>query len=226
MKRLLSLFIGAFLFSCIKTSAAIRLIALTKTGNPTVTLQWNMVSYPGMTAYILFKSLDGVVWKTAAANPVFRNYTASTILAYRDNFSNEQKLYYRVKVYDTNENIVEISNTAIVENPNTSYSPKKPITNRNSNIEEPVTGSRGTIWQLFPNPVHDMLHLFYRSNEKIKGVINIMIQNETGKVVIRFRAASDNKQLYIPVSKLQAGIYLIKINIGTDVHLNDKFIKQ
>ena len=99
------------------TSAAIRLIALTHAGKPTVTLQWNMVNYPGSTAYTLFKSMDGVVWETAAANPVFRNYTSSTILAYRDNFSDEQKLYYRVKVYDTNENIVEISNTAKVENP-------------------------------------------------------------------------------------------------------------
>ena len=84
-------------------------------------LQWNMVNYPGTTAYTLFKSKDGIAWEVTAANPVFRNYTSATILAYRDNFSDEQKLYYRVKVYDTNENIVDISNTAVVSNPKNDY---------------------------------------------------------------------------------------------------------
>lgn len=209
-----------------KNFAAIKLIALTNGASQAVMLQWNMVNYPGTTAYILFRSADGVIWETAAANPVFRNYTSSTILAYKDHFSNEQKLYYRVKVYDINENIVEISNTAIVANPTVSYSSKKTQPKRSTSIEEPVRSSNGNAWQIFPNPVYDMLHLIYKSNEKIKGVINIMIQDETGKVVIRFRAASNNKQLYIPVRKLHAGIYFIKVNIGTDIQLNDRFIKQ
>lgn len=71
-----------------------------------------------------------------------------------------------------------------------------------------------------------MLNLIYRRNEIIKGVINIIIQDATGKVVIRFRAASNNKQLHLAVSKLHAGIYFIKINVGNDVQMNDKFIKQ
>jgi hypothetical protein len=226
MKRLSALFIAIILFSCIKTFAAIRLIALTNAGNPIVTLQWNMVNYPGSTAYILFKSIDGVVWNTAAANPVFRNYTASTMLAYRDNFSDEQKLYYRVKVYDTNENIVEISNTAVIANPTGSRPTEKPFRKRNTIPGEPITGSRGNAWQIVPNPVHDMLNLIYRRNEIIKGVINIVVQDVTGKIVIRFRAASNNKQLRIPVSNLHDGIYFIKINVVNDVQLNSKFIKQ
>ena len=225
MKKLSFLFIMIFLFSCMNTSAAIRLIALTDAGNPTVTLQWNMVNYPGSTAYILFKSMDGVVWETAAANPVFRNYTASTILAYRDNFSDEQQLYYRVKIYDTNENIVEVSNTAVVANPKTAHSTEKPFRKRNTTTEEPVSGN-GNTWQIVPNPVHDMLNLIYPRNEIIKGVINIVIQDATGKAVIRFRAASNNKQLHIPVSNLHAGIYFIKINVANEVQMNDKFIRE
>ena len=72
-------------------------------------------------------------------------------------------------------------------------------------------------WQIVPNPVHDMLNLIYRRNEIIKGVINIVIQDATGKAVIRFRAASNNKQLHITVSNLHAGIYFIKINVLNEV---------
>ena len=225
MKKLSFLFIISSLFFCIKTSAEIRLIALTDEGNPTVTLQWNMINYPGTTAYILFKSVDGVIWQTAAANPVFRNYTASTILAYRDNFSDEQQLYYRVKVYDTNENIVEISNTAKVKNPKNIQYSERSSNEKIITTEKPVTGKSG-IWQIVPNPVHDMLNLIYRRNEIIKGVINVVIQDATGKAVIRFRAASNNKQLHVPVSNLHAGIYFIKINVISEVQMNDKFVKQ
>ena len=226
MTRLSSLFIVTFLFSGTKTSAAISLIALTNAGNPIVTLQWNMVNYPGMTTYILFKSNDGVVWETAAANPVLRKYTASTTLAYRDNFSDEQKIFYRVKIYDSNNNIVDISNTAVVANPVTSYSSKKTLAKRNTNNDEPVITYRGNAWQLYPNPVHEMLNLIYQRNDLIKGVINIAIQDASGKVVIRFRAGSNNKQLHLDVSKLHAGVYFIKINVENEIQLTDKFIKQ
>ena len=129
------------LFGSIKSTAAIHLVALTSAGSSTVTLQWNMVNYPGSTAYILFKSIDGVVWSPAAANPVFRNYTASTILAYRDNFTDEQQLYYRVKVYDTNENIVEISNTASVNNPKTNHPNARSVLKRDPTITKPEIGN-------------------------------------------------------------------------------------
>ncbi len=226
MKRLLFLIFISSLFGSIKSFAAIHLVALTNAGSSTVRLQWNMVNYPGSTAYTLFKSIDGVVWSPAAANPVFRNYTASTILAYRDNFTNEQQLYYRVKVYDTNENIVEISNTAIVNNPKTTRTNGRSVVRRNPTIEKALTGNSGNAWQIVPNPVQDMLNLIYRRSDVIRGVINVVLQDASGKIVLRFRAASNNKQLHIPVSNLHAGIYFIKINVAADLQLNDKFIKQ
>ncbi|HEY5407984.1 MAG TPA: T9SS type A sorting domain-containing protein [Ginsengibacter sp.] len=226
MKCLSFLIPVSLLFSCMNSSAEIHLIALTNFGSPAVKLQWNMVNYPGNTAYTLFKSTDGVIWMPAAANPVFRNYTAATVLAYRDNFSDEQQLYYRVKVYDTNENIVEISNTAMVNNPITSRTNGRPLAKRNTTVEKPVTGTSSNAWQIVPNPVQDILNLVYRRSDVIKGVINIVIQDATGKVVTRFRAASNNRQLHIPVSNLHAGIYFIKINVASEVQLNDKFVKQ
>jgi hypothetical protein len=233
MKRLPAAFTFAFLFLCLETSATIRLVASFQSGNPSVDLRWNMVNYPGNTAYSLFKSEDGVIWITAAANPVFRNYTASTLLAFRDKFSDEKQLYYKVKVYDENENIIEVSNTEIVNNPVTNY--RKPVSNHNidkalkgskSPSEEVLVYSHGNSWKIFPNPVRDMLNLVYSGNQRIKGVINLTILDATGKSVIRFRAASNNKQLHVPVSKLHAGIYFIKLNVLNEMQLNEKFIKE
>jgi Secretion system C-terminal sorting domain len=225
MKRLSFFFFFVFLFSHLRSSATIRLIALADAGSPIVTLQWNMVNYPGNTAYILFKSIDGAVWETAAANPVYRRYTASTILAYRVHFVAGQEFYYRVKVYDTNENIVEISNTIKVGNPANDHLPEKSFRKKSIAMEVPVS-SNGVAWQVYPNPVHDILNLIYRRNEIIKSAINITIQDATGKIVIRFRAASTNKQLHIPVHNLHTGVYFIRINVANELQMNDKFRKQ
>jgi hypothetical protein len=225
MAKLPVAFFLLFFFLRFETSAGIALTAITHPGNASVTLQWNMVNYPGTTAYTLFKSIDGVVWEIAAANPVFRNYTYSTILAYRDNFSDEQKLYYRVKIYDTNENIVDISNTAVVANPKNNYAIEKQPATKITTIELSATANN-KLWQIYSNPVGDMLNLVYRGKDIIRGVINIVIQDATGKAVVRFRAASNNKQLCIPVSNLHSGIYFIKLNVANEVQMNEKFIKQ
>lgn len=226
MKKFQVILIGVFLIFCKETSAEINLTATTEAGKPTVMLRWNMVNYPGTTAYSLFKSIDGVVWKIAAANPVFRIYTSSTILVYYDDFSVEEKLYYRVKVYDTNENIVEISNTDVVNNPGNYYSVERPLSRVKSSKTKVPTITNGKAWQVAPNPVQDVLNLVYKGNDIIKSVINIEIMDETGKVVVRFRAASNNKQIHIPVSKLHTGFYYIKINVGDQVLMNEKFIKE
>jgi Secretion system C-terminal sorting domain len=225
MTNLRALLVFLLLFYCTSVPAAIRLIALTDAGNPGVTLEWNMTNYPGNTAYALFKSIDGVVWEIAAANPVFRNYTSSTILAYKDKFSGEQELYYRVKVYDTNENIVEVSNTTKVANPVNKHPTEKLFKKNDMEEKTPLTHD-GIAWEIFPNPVHDILNIIYRRNETIRGVINIVIQDASGKVVVRFRAASKNKQIHVPVSNLHAGIYFVTLDVEKEVQMKDKFIKR
>jgi Secretion system C-terminal sorting domain len=224
MKNLACVIFLFLSFSSSETSGGITLSAITQPGKASVTLQWNMVNYPGSTAYILFKSADGVVWQITAANPVLRNYTSSTILAYRDHFSDEQKLFYRVKVYDSNENIVDISNTAVVENPKNDFSVKS-AGRGNGHTEEPVTTKRN-LWQIYPNPAGDVLHVTYRGNDIIRAAINVVIQDAVGKTVVRFRAASRNKQLYIPVSSLHPGFYFIKIQVVNELQLNEKFVKN
>ena len=215
-----------FCFGCAKIQAGVTLKAITNTENPSITLQWNMINYPEKTSYSLYKSIDGVVWEISASNPVFRNYTSSTILAYKDNFSDQHKLYYKVKVYDVDENIVAVSNTAIVDNPKNSYAEEGLSVPENAKGNITTDGTNNNAWQIYPNPVGAMLNLVYKGRDIIKGVINVVVQDATGKAIIKFRAASNNKQLHIDVSNLHAGFYFIRIHVFNEMQMNEKFIKQ
>ena len=174
----------------------------------------------------LLKSADGVNWQIAAANPVFRNYTSSTVLAYNDNFKNEQKLFYRVRIYDTDDKTVALSNTAAVANPKAVVLEENP---RPATIpgKRPASTLRvAAIWQIYPNPVNDVLNLIYKGKDVIRGVINVVVQDATGKAVIKFRAASKSQHLNIPVSNLRSGIYFIRIDVLNEMQMNEKFVKQ
>jgi hypothetical protein len=226
MKKLLIFLVSILMISFDHAYATVSLFTLTDPSNPTVTLRWNMINYPGNTAYTLFRSEDGIVWTIAAANPVFRKYVSSSILEFKDDFSNEEKFYYRVKVYDTNENIVEISNTAVVDNPkNLRSEEEQSKTKRFENRKDPSGGVKKS-WQIEPIPVGDMVNLYYKGYDIIQGVINIVIQNATGKIVVRFRASSKNREIQIPVSQLNSGIYFIQIRVRDETQLNEKFIKR
>ena len=209
---------------CFNSKAAVTLIAIPDAQGSVVSLRWNMVNYSSVSAYILLKSIDGVVWLVAAANPVYRNYNSSTILAYNDKVTERRKLFYRVRIYDINDNTIAISNTAIAEIPKAVYSvPDRP------GASMPTNSSRKAIaasWQIFPNPVYDILNLAYKKSERLMGVINVIISDVTGKIMIRFRQASNNKQLRIPVSNLKAGLYFIKIDVLNERQMNEKFIRQ
>jgi hypothetical protein len=217
MKKCPFLILLFFIATGFKSKAAVTLTAAIEPGSSSVSLRWNMTNYYGTTAYVLLKSADGVNWQIAAANPVFRNYTSSTVLAYNDNFKNERKLFYRVRIYDTDDKTVALSNTAAVANPNAVVIEEKP---------RPATLKVATPWQIYPNPVNDMINLIYKGKDVIKGVINVEVQDATGKAVIKFRAASKSKQLNVSVSNLRSGIYFIKIDVLNEVQMNEKFVKQ
>ncbi len=209
-----------FLLLCLGSKASVVLTAIPDVYGSSVDLRWNMVNHPSATAYILLRSIDGVVWQVAAANPVYRNYDASTILAYNDKIKDKQKLFYRVRVFDTRDNTVAISNTAIAEIHKAVYR-TPPTSPTHSSVS-----SNAASWQLFPNPVHDILHLSYKKSERIMGVIHVFISDATGKIVIRFRQASNNNQLHIPVSNLKAGLYFIRVDVLNEKQLYEKFVKQ
>lgn len=213
-----------FLLVCFNSKASVILTAIPDVQGSVVSLRWNMVNYSSVTAYILLRSNDGVTWQAAAENPVFRNYQSSNILAYNDKIIQRRKLFYRVRIYDVHDNTIAMSNTAIAEIPKAVYrSPGGSTVHLQSNSSNPGNGAS---WTIFPNPVHDILNLTYKKSGRIMGVINVLISDVTGKIVIRFRQASNNKQLRITVSNLKAGLYFIKIDVLNNSQLNEKFIKQ
>ena len=80
-------------------------------------------------------------------------------------------------------------------------------------------------WVMYPVPVTDMLTLDYRGEERIKGVINIFIQRNTGAIITRLRSSSLNKVFKIPVGNLGKGIYDVRIIVGGEVVWNQRFVK-
>ena len=224
MLRLFIPFFICLLLLCSFVKASVILNAVPNASGSVISLRWNMVDYSLVTAYVLLKSNDGVIWQVAAANPVYRNYNSSTILAYNDRVTEKRKFFYRVRVYDRRDNTIAVSNTAIADVP-------KAVNQimANERRSNPLNSSRSggfASWQIYPNTVSDILNISFRRPEKIMGVINVIISDVTGKVVIRFRQASNNKQLHIPVNNLKSGLYFIRIDVLNEHQLNEKFVKQ
>lgn len=80
-------------------------------------------------------------------------------------------------------------------------------------------------WVIYPVPVIDLLTLEYRGSETIQGVINVIIQQPTGRVYTKKRYASQSKQIKIPVDYLPKGIYDIRIIVQDEVIWDQRFVK-
>ena len=78
---------------------------------------------------------------------------------------------------------------------------------------------------MYPVPVKDVLTLEYRGIESIKGVINVFIQQPSGRIVYRLRSSSLNKKITIPVDNLGRGIYDIRIIVQGEIVWNQRFVK-
>ncbi|MEO6453769.1 MAG: T9SS type A sorting domain-containing protein [Ginsengibacter sp.] len=168
-----------------------------------VILDWNMISHSTKTTYILLRSTDKKTWTEIVTDKMMKHYSEEDIFDYDDKVNRDEKYFYRLKIIDANNNTITLSNIAAI-NTVTDKSP----------------------WLLYPNPVNDILHLTYQGNNIIKGVINVTVQDMAGKIVIRFRAASINKKLEIPVTQLRKGIYIIQISIMNEIIMNQQFARN
>jgi len=89
-----------------------------------------------------------------------------------------------------------------------------------------ITGDKNTSdWVMYPVPVTNMLTLQYRGSQRIKGVVNVSIQNVTGYTVTKVRSASLNTMIKIPVDNLGKGIYDVRIVIENEIVWNQRFVK-
>src|SRR4029079_3471648 len=110
---------------------------------------------------------------------VLRNYTEEDVFDYDDRVNRNEKYFYRLKIIDANNKTIAVYNTATI-----------------------TTEAYKSSWVIYPNPVNDVLNLVCQGSNIIKGVIKVTVQDMTGKILIRFRAASTNRRLEIPVTQL------------------------
>jgi hypothetical protein len=162
-----------------------------------------MVDYSGKTTYILLRSTNEKTWTEVVTDKMFRKYSKEDIFDYDDKVTREGKYFYRLKIIDANNKTIALSNIVSVS-----------------------SNAIKNVWTIYPNPVNDVLNLVCQGNNIITGVINVAVQDMTGKIVTRFRAASTNRRLEIPVSQLRKGIYVVQIIIMNELVMKEKFVKQ
>ena len=192
-----------------------------------------MVNSNIRTSYLLLRSTDGVTWTEAAKDRMLRYYTEDDIYFFNDRYYSSGKNYYRLKITDGYNNTIALSPIVAVNTKGTlnSRSTYPTNTQRKSGIQtvtpkvitEPQNHDK---WIIYPNPATDLLKLTYKGQGDLKGVVNVQIQDVTGKVVIKFRSGSMYKTISIPISNLQRGTYVIQVSVQNELMMNQKFVKQ
>ncbi len=205
--------------SCLASKAQeVKLTAEFDSQKGEVQLNWNMVDNATKTGYVLLRSMDGKSWVEAAKDRIVRNYTAEDGYSFDDKFYTPGKNYYRIRIFDGYNNTVALS-------PIITINTKEQLLSSPAPSVPASKGSPGS-WVLFPNPVSDVLTLSYKGSDNIPGVVNVQVIDMTGKVVIKFRSASINKTIQIPVSNLRTGTYIIQLSVMNEMLMNQKFMKQ
>ena len=191
-----------------------------------VSLEWSMVTIAKRTAYIILKSTDGVNWMELVKDKLLRNYTKEDLYTYEDKHITTPKNLYRLRIMDVENNTVALSNIVSVSQ----LLNNKPIitteTRKKNNTSIDATEPDEKKWVIYPNPVHDILTLSFNGLHPLQGAINITIQDMSGKIVTRYRGASTNKVIQVPVDYLARGTYLLQLIVSNEVIVNQRFIKQ
>lgn len=164
-----------------------------------VTIKWQHKA-PNIRSYTLQRSGDNKIWKDIAMKQSIDS-PIPLIFFIEDKSPAEGQNYYRLKsVYAEKE--IKYS-TAITVN----------------------TGSANMGWVMYPVPAQDFLTLEYRGAEPIKGVINIFVQQSSGRIIYRLRSSSLNKFITIPVYNLGKGFYDIRIMVQGELVWAQRFVK-
>ena len=235
MKKLLFFIILFLGIVCNFTIAqTVKLIAAYDGSITAVKLSWNMINSNTKTSYVLLKSTDGTVWTEAVKDRMLRKYSSDDSYIFTDRYFVQGNNYYRIKIADSYNNTLALSPIVVVNIGGTTSFAKTP-TSIKPNIQAQQSSQNKTIiiarpavnsWIIYPNPATDILKLAYKGSNDLKGVVNVQIQNESGKTVIKFRSGSMYKNIEIPVSNLHRGAYFIQVTVQGELMMSQRFIKQ
>ncbi len=164
-----------------------------------VKIKWQS-KWPGIKTFIIQRSSDNITWVDIAFSSINNNTTYKTY-------------YFEDVKPGAGENYYRLMYTGLRDKPE--YTSGIMV----------ITGSPGYNWIMYPVPVTDVLTLQYKGLETIKGVITVLIQGHSGKIITRVRSASLARVIQIPVSNLGRGIYDIRIIVQDEIIWNQRFIK-
>ncbi|MGB5006870.1 MAG: hypothetical protein WBO39_08000 [Ferruginibacter sp.] len=167
--------------------------------NNAVLIKWQN-STPGIKSFSVQKSVDNKTWDDIAEQ-VNNQQTATASFYFEEKQPSTGQNYYRLKSNAFNGNIVYSLAVQVV-------------------ITSPENG-----WVMYPVPVKDLLTIDYRGTEKIPGVINVFIQQSSGRIITKLRLSSLNRLIRIPVDHLGKGMYDIRIIVEGNVVWNERFVK-
>ena len=80
-------------------------------------------------------------------------------------------------------------------------------------------------WSIEPNAKKDKLCAQYTGQANIEGVINVLLQTRSGKILYRSRFSSFTKYFDIPVANLGKGNYYISFFVEGELIWKQRFIK-
>jgi hypothetical protein len=164
-----------------------------------VVIRWQNTS-PGVKIYVLQRSADNKTWTDIALQEI-NPATGDRIFYFEDkNFAVGENLYRLKCIYVNGKTAFGLGVIVVI-------------------------ASTTNSWVIYPVPVTDLLTLEYRGSELIRGVINVIIQQPTGRVFTKLRYSSLSRQIKIPVNNLPRGIYDIRILVQDEVIWDQRFIK-
>ena len=164
-----------------------------------VIIKWQNSS-PGIRSFTVQKSVDNKTWDDIAIQ-VNNQQTTTASFNFEEKKPATGKNHYRLKSNAFNGNI--------------EYSLAVQV----------IITSQENGWVMYPVPVKDLLTLDYRGIERIPGVINVFIQQSSGRIITRLRLSSLNRIIRIPVDHLGKGMYDIRIIVDGEIVWNQRFVK-
>jgi hypothetical protein len=193
------IFLISLQFSSFSSSQLPEFTAVYNSRKKAVLIKWQHIS-PGVKTYILQRSKDNKTWADVALQKI-NPYGQNRSFYFEDRNFAAGENYYRLKYIFTDDKTANGTNVIV------------------------MIGSATNNWAIYPVPVTDLLTLEYRGSEPIRGVINVIIQQPTGKIFNKLRYASLSKQIKIPVNNLPKGIYDIRILVQDEVIWDQRFVK-
>lgn len=164
-----------------------------------VVVKWQHTS-AGVKTYVPQHSVDNKIWTDIASQEI-SPVTKPRSFSFEDKKIAVGENYYRLKCINRDGKIDYSMNVMV------------------------IIGAAANSWVIYPVPVTDLLTLEYRGAETIKGVINVFIQQSSGKMLFKLRYSSQSTLIRIPVGNLSKGIYDIRIVVQNETIWNQRFIK-